>query len=934
MTAKGPRLPGGNPAAGIYADMSVDGLALGTLVCVVDRAKNLPNRKTLGKQNPYCAARLGKEAKKTETDLRGGQTPKWDQELRFTVHESPDYLKLKVSVFNDDKKTDLIGETWVDLKDLIIPGGSQSDQWHPLQFRGRYAGEIRIEMTYYDTRPEGDALMKRKEAVEKALGKTPSHSGPAAAGPTSSGLSGPRQLNQVKRRPLPSDPTGASTSRPPPPPEKTNSAPAAAPAPSQAPAAAPVAAPSPLPMPMPIQQPTPVRPVAYEHHHSAPPAQTSVSSSDHQRRHAAAADAPYELPSSRGSVSPGLPPTRTYETPDDFHREWEPLPQATNPNHYPQEPLYQQQQQQQQQQHHHHHHHQHQHQHQTQPSSHTENYHDVPYARRSYESLPQPHHHNGYPPAAVEQPRYVRDASPHGGAISRYSPRTMMNSYEPPSAEFPHPSPAPIATDNDGSGGGYRHHSNSVVGPNSPLHSAVNHDAAHTDYASMQPSVEDEEEEGPPPPPPIHRTPIGQSSRQRMPSPAPSYKAYSPEYAASPRTSTDVNMPTSGVSYSSSQSTHNINMQASNRLRDLPPHSNSTVMPPSLMAGYDPAIADAESDRVDHEDRAVRRRSGLYDDELAMVSQPPAPPAPPAPYEAAPAYHARTSPRPPEDVNHGIMVRSRRGSASPDTRIVPRRKSVSPRPPIAADRGSMMGGSSSIPFSPDSYNVINPNAARSAVTRDPAPPYETPAQAMEAAIRSESTPARDLEPIIGDDGRVIDPSDHLPTETWAPEPERKTKKPEVIIRFKNIPKSTPPREVPRETPRASYRSRTGEHGSFSSDRRPHMAMTTMTRSGGDGYGGYTRSRTYSTTTPDRPRSSHRGSVSPSPGSRSPSLYDDGAVGPPIPAKVPVAQPAMQSYPVVASNPGMDALSRELQTIDIGSGGWSDSRAVRKYTPYV
>jgi hypothetical protein len=63
--------------AGIYSDMSIDGPEIGTLVMVVDRAKNLPNRKTIGKQNPYCAARLGKEAKKTNTDLRGGQTPKW-----------------------------------------------------------------------------------------------------------------------------------------------------------------------------------------------------------------------------------------------------------------------------------------------------------------------------------------------------------------------------------------------------------------------------------------------------------------------------------------------------------------------------------------------------------------------------------------------------------------------------------------------------------------------------------------------------------------------------------------------------------------------------------------------------------------------------------------------------------------------------------------
>lgn len=67
----------GPPAAGIFSDMTADGPEIGTLVLVVDRAKNLPNRKTIGKQDPYCAARLGKEAKKTKTDVRGGQTPRW-----------------------------------------------------------------------------------------------------------------------------------------------------------------------------------------------------------------------------------------------------------------------------------------------------------------------------------------------------------------------------------------------------------------------------------------------------------------------------------------------------------------------------------------------------------------------------------------------------------------------------------------------------------------------------------------------------------------------------------------------------------------------------------------------------------------------------------------------------------------------------------------
>jgi len=78
-------LANGMHTAGIYSDMTVDGPEIGVLVIVVDRAKNLPNRKTMGKQDPYCAARLGKEAKKTETDKRGGQTPKWYDDHTMVV---------------------------------------------------------------------------------------------------------------------------------------------------------------------------------------------------------------------------------------------------------------------------------------------------------------------------------------------------------------------------------------------------------------------------------------------------------------------------------------------------------------------------------------------------------------------------------------------------------------------------------------------------------------------------------------------------------------------------------------------------------------------------------------------------------------------------------------------------------------------------------
>ncbi|KAI9805689.1 MAG: hypothetical protein M1833_005182 [Piccolia ochrophora] len=187
--------------AGIYADMSVDGPEIGDLVVVVDKAKNLPNRKTIGKQDPYCAARLGKnQARKTETDKRGGQTPRWDQELRFTVHDSPDYNQLKVSVFNDDKRTDLIGETWVNLDQVVVRGGGRADGWHGLNCKGRYAGEIRIELTYYDIRPKEDSAADRTREVGRGMSETNGRES----------LGGPRQLTQPSRRPLPSNPMNGS----------------------------------------------------------------------------------------------------------------------------------------------------------------------------------------------------------------------------------------------------------------------------------------------------------------------------------------------------------------------------------------------------------------------------------------------------------------------------------------------------------------------------------------------------------------------------------------------------------------------------------------------------------------------------------------------------------------------------------------------------
>mgnify|MGYP000990776979 CR=1 FL=1 len=157
-----------------------------------------------------------------------------DQELRFTVHDSPDYYQLKISIFTDDKRTDLIGDAWVDLKNIIIPGGGQGDVWQNLTCRGKYAGEIRMEMTFYDSRPK----------PEKPLGKARPQ--PAAVAEDTQ----PKQQKApMKRRPLPSDPV-------------TGEAPAAQA--TQTP-------------PIPVSQPPPVLPQAQQaipppsDHHQTPP---------------------------------------------------------------------------------------------------------------------------------------------------------------------------------------------------------------------------------------------------------------------------------------------------------------------------------------------------------------------------------------------------------------------------------------------------------------------------------------------------------------------------------------------------------------------------------------------------------------------------------------------------------------------------------------
>ncbi|KAI0329115.1 hypothetical protein GY45DRAFT_1253625 [Cubamyces sp. BRFM 1775] len=135
--------------------MSDSGEEIGTLVVVVLKARNLRDKHTLYKQDAFAQATLNKVTKKTQVDVKGGQHPVWDEELRFPVSEriSDESRKLEVSCWSKEPRTDeCVGKGSVDISDTLKTG--EFDDWVPLQMEdGTYRGEIFLEMTYYAKTP-------------------------------------------------------------------------------------------------------------------------------------------------------------------------------------------------------------------------------------------------------------------------------------------------------------------------------------------------------------------------------------------------------------------------------------------------------------------------------------------------------------------------------------------------------------------------------------------------------------------------------------------------------------------------------------------------------------------------------------------------------------------------------------------------------------
>lgn len=632
-------------------------------------------------------------------------------------------MKIKLSVFNEDRKTDLIGETFISLNDVIKPGGGEADAWHDLTSKGRYAGQIRIEFTYYDTRQD--------KAIDSGSVKDQSTAGVSQQDP--SRPAGSRQPPSIRRRPLPF--TGAMAT----------------------PQGDPHAIPSPTVVPRSYHTPP----------HSSP--------HDTSPRHNSA-------PEIYGA---------TYESPDSFtayqsayisENQQRPLPDPHNslrPSHN-----------------------------QGSSSASSRAYNEPyssleinPYAQTNtadannlsdHSESPMPYSDDPYALEAVDaghqdhiQPLGASIAPLRHDRVQQLSNRPIIRPLPEPNLPHSHSAPtlpyehSPTMGTQDGP---------PAQDEYAPMLTQENllHDRSHPSDGHVE-LYNELHQARPPPPPPTHRNSLPHvgASDSWSSSPPGSVPRYSNSADRAGYEQFDNSFPTSrphlhGHSQSSPQSMGNgpearMNSNASmtargdlryspiapsNEIRQLPARPDQADR--ASIGGYPSAQSPYNGYSIHPRARPTSQLDymPLHDDDSSD--------------------YARRS-----KIEGPTLVRPLPTSPGISQQTLPHsshiaRKSVSPRP-----SASMLDDSQpTTPYSPDSFDSFNPSSRHSTsiistppFQRDQSPMYtsqtSTPVESFTPPPKSSSSQPGFISPIIGSNGRIIDPSDHLPPTTYAPEPEPK-----------------------------------------------------------------------------------------------------------------------------------------------------------------
>ncbi|KAH7887908.1 hypothetical protein F5I97DRAFT_1926317 [Phlebopus sp. FC_14] len=211
--------------------MSFTSHEIGTLIVVVLKAKNLPNKRHIGKQAPYCLITLNEDKRRTKVIKRGGQHPEWDEEFRFAIYEDvegsvirsaqgsdippplppkkkgPKKIKggnlMRLQCYADDARDpDFIGETLVDLTEALTKG--ETDEWFTLMNKDKYSGEVYLELTFWSNEPPPEKKPSRKPTTSSK-----NYGGPGSFVPASGSSS---SLNGSSAHSTPSRVTPSSSS--------------------------------------------------------------------------------------------------------------------------------------------------------------------------------------------------------------------------------------------------------------------------------------------------------------------------------------------------------------------------------------------------------------------------------------------------------------------------------------------------------------------------------------------------------------------------------------------------------------------------------------------------------------------------------------------------------------------------------------------------
>lgn len=113
---------------------------LGTLIIVVLKAKNLPDPHSFYKSDVYTQVSLNNETKSTPVDVKGGQHPVWDAELRFPVMKdsATKFRELKVSCWSKEPRTDeKLGEGKIDIAETLKTGEFDGKHFFLVDLGGR-----------------------------------------------------------------------------------------------------------------------------------------------------------------------------------------------------------------------------------------------------------------------------------------------------------------------------------------------------------------------------------------------------------------------------------------------------------------------------------------------------------------------------------------------------------------------------------------------------------------------------------------------------------------------------------------------------------------------------------------------------------------------------------------------------------------------------